>query len=299
MDQALVDALERFKIQDLLPPLQDQGITLEDLKDMQPEVLLHLKTELKLNMSKFSRLSNMIKEIKAEALAVKAAAPPAAAEGPVVDATPPDYFSLLPAAFQWSPQAAVSSPPLVADNVTKELEEKLAASHATKELELKLTAKAKELEEKLAAQGAENAKLQIKMAQLEAEKLAAQKAQAQAQVDAAAEPLAEVCTLDKYAAKGFFSSVCKHCGIEKKGHKAGRVSGKRVEFADIGARVQRGPDWYEGDDDGGAGSLGTLTQAGFPSGFAYVRWDAGPNAGKELNYRVGGSSGGKFELQYA
>jgi chromosome segregation ATPase len=62
----------------------------------------------------------------------------------------------------------------------------------------------------------------------------------------------------------------------------------------IGRRVRRGPDWRDGDKDGGVGSLGTLTETRPTPGWCRVRWD---KTGQADNYRMGAK--GKHDLVYA
>ncbi len=57
---------------------------------------------------------------------------------------------------------------------------------------------------------------------------------------------------------------------------------------EVGLRVVRGPDWRWGDQDGGEGSVGTITKNGGdePVGkqkAVVVQWDAG----NRCNYRIG------------
>mmetsp|Transcript_32720 Transcript_32720/g.87074 ORF Transcript_32720/g.87074 Transcript_32720/m.87074 type:complete len:331 (+) Transcript_32720:3-995(+) len=76
----------------------------------------------------------------------------------------------------------------------------------------------------------------------------------------------------------------------------GRVTSSAVP----GIRVQRGADWNSGDEDGGAGGVGTVaecdedaTQLVFSAKLLFVRWDTG----SEGHYRVG--TGGCFDLAMA
>lgn len=59
-----------------------------------------------------------------------------------------------------------------------------------------------------------------------------------------------------------------------------------------GLRVVRGPDWNWGDQDGGEGCLGTVTERGeeVTAGYAAVVWDNGYRS----KYRCG--NGGKYDL---
>eukprot|EP00931_Biecheleriopsis_adriatica_P020245 TRINITY_DN13598_c0_g1_i1.p1 TRINITY_DN13598_c0_g1~~TRINITY_DN13598_c0_g1_i1.p1 ORF type:complete len:1425 (+),score=288.78 TRINITY_DN13598_c0_g1_i1:78-4352(+) len=64
----------------------------------------------------------------------------------------------------------------------------------------------------------------------------------------------------------------------------------------ISARVARGPDWQDGDEDGGEGCQGTLLGKynAARGGWARVRWDAGRQA--EHYHRVGAE--GSYDLVY-
>ena len=62
-------------------------------------------------------------------------------------------------------------------------------------------------------------------------------------------------------------------------------------LAVAGMRVMRGPDWKWGDQDGGKGSIGTVTDTDDGDGWVKVKWDS--NSGNN-SYRVGAS--GKFDL---
>ena len=69
--------------------------------------------------------------------------------------------------------------------------------------------------------------------------------------------------------------VCVNCG-----------SGRLVEGSNcaVGLRVVRGPDWNWGEQDGGEGRQGKVTEIDTEDeGWATVLWDAG----KECNYRIG------------
>ena len=59
----------------------------------------------------------------------------------------------------------------------------------------------------------------------------------------------------------------------------------------IGTKVKRGPDWQWGDQDGGAGKLGTVIEAIDPDGWIEVKWDEGGSN----NYRWGVD--GKYDLE--
>jgi hypothetical protein len=58
----------------------------------------------------------------------------------------------------------------------------------------------------------------------------------------------------------------------------------------VGMRVMRGPDWKWGDQDGGMGSIGTVTDKKSDDGWVSVKWDSNSTN----NYRIGGE--GKFDL---
>ena len=58
----------------------------------------------------------------------------------------------------------------------------------------------------------------------------------------------------------------------------------------VGTRVRRGPDWKWGEQDGGPGSLGTVT-GDSGGGWIDVKWDNG----RENNYRWG--KDGKYDLE--
>jgi hypothetical protein len=77
-------------------------------------------------------------------------------------------------------------------------------------------------------------------------------------------------------------------------HSRGPVPGMVVDTRLVrpGLRVQRGPDWRWGNQDGGLGSIGVV-QGEERHGWATVRWPSGTENG----YRVGDS--GKFDLQVA
>ncbi len=53
----------------------------------------------------------------------------------------------------------------------------------------------------------------------------------------------------------------------------------------------RGPDWEWGDQDGGKGSIGTVTDTDDDDGWVKVKWDSNSS---NNSYRVGHN--GKFDL---
>ena len=65
--------------------------------------------------------------------------------------------------------------------------------------------------------------------------------------------------------------------------------------AEVGVRVARGPDWQWGDQDGGEGCLGTITEVGSQGNaegaLPLVLWDYGYRSN---NYRCGKE--GKYDL---
>ena len=54
-----------------------------------------------------------------------------------------------------------------------------------------------------------------------------------------------------------------------------------------GARVRRGPDWKWGDQDGGAGNAGTITEVD-SDGWVRVKWDKG-SSNKYRTEKAGGT----------
>ena len=61
----------------------------------------------------------------------------------------------------------------------------------------------------------------------------------------------------------------------------------------IGAKVMRGPDWRYDDQDGGAGSIGVITELHNFVGAAYVEW----SSGRAIAYHIGLSN--KYDLIFA
>lgn len=58
----------------------------------------------------------------------------------------------------------------------------------------------------------------------------------------------------------------------------------------LGVRVLRGPDWTDGDKDGGEGFLGTVTQL-LSNQFVRVLWDMGHES------TCSAGNAGKYELR--
>ena len=56
----------------------------------------------------------------------------------------------------------------------------------------------------------------------------------------------------------------------------------------VGDRVRRGPDWKWGDQDGGAGNAGTITEAANANGWVGVKWDKG-GSDKYRTQKAGGT----------
>lgn len=62
------------------------------------------------------------------------------------------------------------------------------------------------------------------------------------------------------------------------------------DLCTVGLRVVRGPHWEWGDQDGGMGAIGTITQELCDNGWVSVTWDKGGTR----DYRVG--VGGRYDL---
>jgi serine/threonine protein kinase len=67
-----------------------------------------------------------------------------------------------------------------------------------------------------------------------------------------------------------------------------------VDNIQLGMFVQRGPDWSDGDADGGMGHIGVVTELDADARYCFVSWPV-PGQTSSTQHCIGGSS--KFELQ--
>lgn len=83
---------------------------------------------------------------------------------------------------------------------------------------------------------------------------------------------------------------------DEAGQSGSGVDG-RVRPVAVAMRVERGPDWKWGDQDGGVDAKGVITavgpaEGGPSDGWVRIRWDNG-----HVNVYRWGADGGKYDLQ--
>ena len=92
----------------------------------------------------------------------------------------------------------------------------------------------------------------------------------------------------RWGADGKYDLEVVSEGDSSSGRTTKPTPGREIK---VGMRVKRGPDWKWGDQDGGAGGLGTVTAGPDADMWVDVKWDAG----ESNNYRWGAE--GKYDLE--